>query len=217
MRVPGASADGHHAKKKSLRSAEQLEPEVEQERRQWAEQAGQLDPRRLVFLDQSQAKTTFTRRYGRAPRGERVIEHVPDGRWKAVTMLSSIDSEGRTNCIMYEGGTDVSVMRLYVEEILAPTLSPGDIVVMDNLSAHHDRGVIAAIESAGATVQFLPRYSPDYNPIEMMWSKLKAHLRQAKARTTDHLIAAVGDALATVTASDAKHWFAHCGYLTTQP
>jgi transposase len=203
-------------KKKTLRHAEQLEDEVDAERRQWLADVADENPGRFVFLDQSNAKTDMTRRYGRAPRGERVVGYVPDSRYESLTMLSSLDWEGTTHCVVYEGGTDVAVMRTFVEEVLAPTLSPGDVVAMDNLTAHHDPAVVAAVEATGAEVWFLPRYSPDMNPVESMWSKVKASLRDAAARTKEALVDAVADALDAVTPEDARHWFEHCLHAQTQ-
>ena len=154
----------------------------------------------------------MTRRYGRAPRGERVVDYVPDGRWESITMLSALRYDGSTTCVVYSGGTDKAVMHTFAEEVLAPTLSPEDIVVMDNLSAHHDAGVIAAIEASGAQVWHLPPYSSDYNPIEEMWSKVKAYLETLAARDRQALLNAIAEAHDTVTADNAAHWYAHCGY-----
>ena len=127
-------------------------------------------------------------------------------------MISSIRRDGSTAAMTVEGATTSEVFRAYVEHILAPTLRPGDIVVLDNLSPHKDKAALALIEQAGAQVRFLPPYSPDFNPIEKMWSKVKTLLRSAKARTDDALLAAIGTALSRVTARDAEGWFASCGY-----
>jgi len=127
-------------------------------------------------------------------------------------MISSIRRDGSTAAMTVEGATTSEVFRAYVEHILAPTLRPGDIVVLDNLSPHKDKAALALIEQAGAEVRFLPPYSPDFNPIEKMWSKVKALLRSAKARTDEALLAAIGSALSRVTAQDAEGWFTSCGY-----
>ena len=127
-------------------------------------------------------------------------------------MISSIRRDGSTAAMTVEGATTSEVFRAYVEHILAPTLRPGDIVVLDNLSPHKDKAALALIEQAGAEVRFLPPYSPDFNPIEKMWSKVKALLRSAKARTDEALLAAIGSALSRVTAHDAEGWFTSCGY-----
>lgn len=127
-------------------------------------------------------------------------------------MISSIRMDGTTACMTIEGATNTEVFRAYVREILLPTLRPGDVVIMDNLSAHKNKQTIELIESVDAEVLFLPPYSPDLNPIELMWSKVKQLLRSSEARTLEALVEAVGDALDRVTAKDAAHWFAHCGY-----
>ena len=127
-------------------------------------------------------------------------------------MISSIRRDGSTAAMTIEGATTSEVFRAYIEHILVPTLRPGDIVVLDNLSPHKDKSALALIEQAGAEVRFLPPYSPDFNPIEKMWSKIKTLLRSAKARTEEALLSAIGAALARVTAQDAEGWFASCGY-----
>ncbi len=127
-------------------------------------------------------------------------------------MISSIRLDGRTAALAIEGATDTEVFQVYVREVLGPTLRPGDIVVMDNLSPHKHDATLALIEQAGATAAFLPAYSPDLNPIELMWSKVKQFLRSAEARTWEALVAAIATALTRVTSQDAANWFAHCGY-----
>ncbi len=154
----------------------------------------------------------MTRLRGRAPKGERVIDEAPHGHWSTTTMISSIRSDGSTACMTTEGSTTAEVFRTYVEHFLLPTLKRGDIVILDNLSSHKDKRVIQLIEGSGAHVWFLPPYSPDFNPIEKMWSKVKAILRRTKARTRDALFEAIGLALRSVTADDAKGWFTSCHY-----
>ncbi len=127
-------------------------------------------------------------------------------------MIGAVRQDGRTACMTVEGALNAEVFRSYISEILLPMLSPGDILVMDNLSAHKDREALGLLEQAGVTVRFLPAYSPDLNPIELMWSKVKALLRKAEARTNDTLLLAIGDALSRITQKDATHWLAHCGY-----
>jgi transposase len=170
-----------------------------------------MDPGCFVFLDESNAKTNMTRSYGRAPRGQRVVDHTPAGVYNSTTMLAAIRSDGTIAALAYEGGTDVAVMEAFAAEPLRQILRPGDIVIMDNLASHKSASVVAAIEAAGAAVWFLPEYSPDLNPIEKMWSKVKSMLRTLAARTKDALIEAIGTALRAVTATDAANWFAHCG------
>jgi transposase len=215
-RLAGHQAAEDHAKKKSVRAQEQLDPEVVAQRQEWCEWMGAVDPDRFVFLDQGHAKTTMTRRYGRAPRGPRVVDHVPAGKYHSTTMLGALRHDGTIAAMVYEGGTDVSVMRAFAEGELQTILRPKDIVVMDNLSAHKDAAVIAAIEAAGAIACYLPPYSPDLNPIERMWSKVKEVLRSLKARTAEALLDAIGVALRSVTTADAEAWFAHCGYGNTE-
>ena len=154
----------------------------------------------------------MTRLCGRALKGERVPASAPHGHWHTTTMISSIRLNGSTACMALEGTTDTESFRAYVGEVLLPTLQPGDIVVMDNLSPHKSDPTLALITHAGARVLFLPPYSPDLNPIEKMWSKVKGLLRGAEARTPADLITAIGHALAKVTSQDALGWFASCGY-----
>ena len=166
----------------------------------------------MIFLDESGAKTNLTRLRGRAPRGQRVHGRRPQGHWQTTTMISSIRLDGSTACLALEGATDTESFRTYVQALLLPTLRPGDIVIMDNLSPHKSDPTLALITQVEAEVMFLPAYSPDFNPIEMMWSKLKNFLRGAEARTQAELITAIGKALAKITPRDAMNWFAHCGY-----
>jgi len=171
-----------------------------------------LDPAKLIFLDESGAKTNLTRLCGRAPKGQRVWARAPQGHWQTTTMISSIRLDGSTACMALEGPTDTESFRTYVQAVLVPTLRPGDILVMDNLSPHKSDPTLALITQAGAQVLFLPAYSPDLNPIEMMWSKVKNWLRGIEARTHAELIVAIGQALSRVTPQDAINWFVHCGY-----
>ena len=154
----------------------------------------------------------MTRLRGRCPRGKRLHASAPCGRWRTTTMIGSVRQDGSTACMTVEGAVNAEVFRSYVSEILLPTLHPGDILVMDNLSAHKDGESLRLLEQAGVKVRFPPAYSPDLNPIELMWSKVKALLRKAEARTNEALLLAIGDALSRVTRKDATHWFAHCGY-----
>jgi transposase len=170
-----------------------------------------LDLHRCKFIDESGINLALL--YGRAPRGERVVGSTPQNYGQNVTLLGALSCTGLEAVMMIEGATDADVFRAYVQEVLCPTLRAGDIVVADNLSAHKAAGVQAAITATGARLLYLPPYSPDLNPIEPCWSKIKTFLRAAKARTRQALDAAVTRALATVTASDARAWFAHCGYV----
>jgi transposase len=154
----------------------------------------------------------MTRLRGRAERGKRVHASTPYGHWHTTTMISSIRLDGSTACMTIEGATDTEVFRAYVQSILCPALRAGDVVIMDNLSPHKSELTLSLIELAGAQVLFLPAYSPDLNPIEKMWSKIKESLRSAQARTQSDLIQAIASALESITPKDAMHWFASCGY-----
>lgn len=154
----------------------------------------------------------MTRLRGRAPRGRRLLAKAPHGHWRTTTMISSVRLDGSTACMTIEGATDTAVFHAYVREILGPSLRPGDIVIMDNLGPHKNEQTLALITAAGATARFLPAYSPDLNPIEMMWSKVKALLRASEARTAEELQRAIAAALGQVRAQDAVGWFAACGY-----
>ena len=163
-------------------------------------------------MDESGAKTNLTRLYGRAPKGQRAHASTPHGHWQTTTMIASVRMDGTTACMTLEGTTDTESFRAYVEAVLVPTLRPGDLVVMDNLSPHKSDPTLALILQVGAQVRFLPAYSPDLNPIEKMWSKIKSLLRSAEARTPADLVQAIGQALAQVTPQDTLGWFASCGY-----
>lgn len=183
-------------------------------RDQWKATQNDLNLSRLVFLDESGAKTNMTRLRGRTKGGQRLVDSTPHGHWCTTTMISSIRLDGSTACMAIDDATSAEVFREYVRQVLLPTLRPGDIVVLDNLSAHKDKEALALIAAVGAEVWFLPPYSPDLNPIEKMWSKVKEFLRAAKARTFDTLLATIANALKTITAHDAQGWFQSCGYAT---
>ena len=154
----------------------------------------------------------MTRRYGRAPQGERVAEGTPAGHWRTLTLLGAMSLEGVIAAMTIESPTDADVFLAYVEQVLCPRLRPGQVVVMDNLPAHKVDGVRGLIEAVGAELLYLPPYSPDFNPIEQAWSKIKQQLRSAKARTVETLEIAITQALAQITINNATAWFAHCGY-----
>lgn len=154
----------------------------------------------------------MTRLRGRAERGQRVHGSAPQGHWHVTTLLGALRLDGSTACMAMEGATDTEVFQAYIREVLCPILRPGDIVVMDNLAPHKDAASLSLITQAGAEVLFLPAYSPDLNPIEKMWSKVKGFLRSAEARSQEALHQAIAAALAQVTRQDAMNWFASCGY-----
>lgn len=163
-----------------------------------------------MFLDESGVTTEMTRRYGRAPRGERVREGTPAGHWHTLSLLGAMTAQGLVATMTVESPTDGDVFLAYVEQVLCPRLRPGQVVVMDNLAAHKVAGVGQLIEQCGAQLLYLPPYSPDF--IEQAWSKIKQMLRSAKARTLAALETAITEALTAVTADDASAWFWHCGY-----
>ena len=199
--------------KKTLRASEQERLDIAQAREAWAEFQKTLDPNRLVFLDESGVKTNMTRLYGRALKGARCHDAAPHGHWEAVTVLSSIRLDGTTECIVFAGAVERKMFDAYVKSMLAPTLRPGDVVIMDNLSVHKSQAAYDAMQARHAECLFLPAYSPDLNPIEKMWSKVKQILRGIKARTNEDLVAGVGEALDRVSTNDALGWFRSCGYI----
>ena len=154
----------------------------------------------------------MTRLRGRALRGKRVHASAPAGHWNTTTLLGALRLDGTTACMAIEGATDTEVFREYIAQVLCPTLRSGDIVIMDNLTPHKNQETLDLIEQAGAQVLFLPAYSPDLNPIEKMWSKIKQLLRSAEARSYPDLLQAITSALEKVTPQDAAGWFASCGY-----
>jgi transposase len=176
----------------------------------------QVDARRLVVIDECGSNIALTPLYARAPKGHRAYGSVPRNRGTNTTLLASLSLTGVGACMIIEGAVNAQVFEAYVEQILAPSLSAGQIVVLDNLSAHKGARVRQLIEARGCELLFLPAYSPDYSPIEETFSKLKAFLRRVGARTHEALQEAIGQALQTVTAQDALGWFTHCGYRSAQ-
>ncbi len=173
----------------------------------WATQLGHLK-----FIDESGTNLGFTRRFGRARPGQRVVEGTPGDSGPHYTLIAALSAEGVQAPWLLEGAMDGAAFEVYVEQVLVPTLRRGDIVFADNLSFHKAPRIRQLIEAAGAHLEFLPPYSPDLNPLELCWSKVKAILRAAKARTFEALLDALDEAFGQVTKQDAKAWFAHCGY-----
>jgi transposase len=199
-------------KKKTLHAQEQDSPRVQAQRRAFKKKMASVDPDHLVFVDESGANTGMTRTHGRAPQGERVKAAAP-GAWQNVTLIAGMRTSGVVAPMALPGAVDQVVFQTYVQEALVPELQKGDVVVMDNLQAHKNRAVIAAIDAVGARVEPLPVYSPDLTPIEEMFSKTKNYLCTAAARTTDTVITAMGEALQRVTTSDILGWFHdRCAY-----
>jgi transposase len=181
----------------------------------WFEQFADVRISQLVLIDEFGATTDMTRTHGRAPRGQRVVARVPHGHWKTVSTIAAMTVRGIVASASFDDATDTELFVTFVREALAPMLKKGQVVVLDNLSAHKSPEVDRLIESAGARVMRLPPYSPDFNPIEMAFSKVKQMLRSLAVRTVSGLFDAIGVALATVTAADAANYIRHCGYAAT--
>jgi transposase len=171
-----------------------------------------MNPTRLIFLDETWATTNMARRYGRAPRGERVIASVPHGHWKTSTFVAGLREDAITAPLVIDGAMNGETFRAYVEQFLAPTLAHGDIVIMDNLSSHKVAGVREAIEARGASLIYLPPYSPDLNPIEQAFAKLKALLRKAAPRTVEALWTVIGESLSAYSPSECANYLVDAGY-----
>jgi transposase len=205
----------HHIQKKTAHAAEQQRCDVKAAREAWFEGQLDLDPERLIFIDETAATTKMARLYGRAPKGERCLAAVPHGHWKTTTFTAGLRIGGLVAPFVLDGPMDGDAFRAYVSQVLAPELTTGDVVIMDNLPAHKVKGVRQAIEAAGAMLLYLPAYSPDFNPIEMAFSKFKALLRAAAARTIDDLWEAIRLALGAFTPSECQNYFAAAGYDAT--
>ena len=177
------------------------------QRRRW-----RFAPYQLKFIDETGINLALTRLYGRAAPGVRVIDSMPQNYGQNSSVLAALGVGGLSAPMTVDGAVDAEVFRSYVAQVLGPTLVAGDIVLMDHLAAHKVAGIAETIQTRGARLEFLPPYSPDFNPIEQCWAKLKTALRQAKARTRPALEAVFKQALQTITAADAQAWFAHCGY-----
>jgi transposase len=199
--------------KKSLHAAEQQRPDVAAAREAWRDRQPSLDPDRLVFIDETWATTNMTRQYGRAPRGQRLVASVPHGHWKTSTFVAGLRTTGLTAPLVIDGAMNGDIFRAYVEQVLAPTLTAGDIVILDNLASHKVAGVREAIEARGASLVYLPPYSPDLNPIEQAFAKLKALLRKLAARTVHALWDALGDILARFTPQECANYLTNAGYV----
>jgi transposase len=185
---------------------------VQRQRAAFREAIPELDAKALVFIDESGSNQAMARGYGRAPRGRRAPGAKPVQRGRHVTMVGALGLVGVVAAMMLEGFMDGAAFRAFVQEVLAPQLRPGQVVVLDNLKAHKMAGVREAIEARGARLLYLPPYSPDFSPIEECWSKLKALLRTKAARTLEHLWQAITEAFAAITSEEAQGWFTHAGY-----
>ena len=194
------------------KAAEQDRPDVAEQRAQWTVWQAGLDPDRLVFIDETWAKTNMTRPRGRSLRGTRLIDKTPHGHWKTTTFLAALRTCGLTAPLVVDGAINGDIFLAYVQQQLTPTLRSGDIVIMDNLSSHKRAGVKEAIQSMGACLVYLPPYSPDFNPIEQAFSKFKWLLKSAKERTVETLWKTCGKLLDQFTESECRDYIRHCGY-----
>lgn len=195
-----------------MHAAEQDRPDVAAARAAWLEFAPHLDPDRLVFIDETGASTKLARLYGRAKRGQRCRSAVPHGHWLTTTFTAALRRNALTAPMTLNGPMNAAAFHAYIEQVLAPTLAPGDIVVMDNLPAHKGAAVRKAIEVCGASLFLLPPYSPDFNPIENAYAKFKSLLRQAAARTVESLERAIADAFEAFTPQECANYFTEAGY-----
>jgi transposase len=205
--VAGRPGTGLAAEKKSLHATERDTEENRQRREVFLTRLRTIPPEQLIFLDESGVSTQMTRRYARAPRGIRVHETTPEGNWKILTLLGAMSMRGMIAAMTVEAATDAEIFLAYLDHVLCPALCPGNVVIMDNLSSHKVAGVRERIEAAGAELLYLPPYSPDLNPIEKAWAKLKHLLRTAKARTAEALDQAIAELLPHIRPQDAQAWF----------
>jgi transposase len=206
--VPGIAASWVVKEKKTLAASEQ-DPEA---RAAWWQEVTLLDPDKLVFIDEAGSHTAMTRTHARAPKGQRAYGSVPRNRGGNLTLLAALSNRRIQAEWLIEGSVDGAVFVTWVEHVLLPTLTPGQIVVMDNLRAHYRKEVRAFIEARGCNLLYLPPYSPDFSPIELAFSKIKGRLKSLAARTKQALADAVARACRTVSSADVAGWFRHCGY-----
>jgi len=200
------------AKKKSHQPSEQTRPQVKKERQEYRQRAADWLVRKLKFLDETSTLLNLTRRYSRAVPGQRVVEAIPSDYGSNYTLIAALGLDGLQAPWLLEGALNGEIFKLYLDQVLGPTLQPGDILIMDNLSSHKVEGAEELVAARGARLEYLSPYSPDYNPIERCWSKIKTSLRRAKARTYEALVQAIKEALATITEADIRAWFNFCGY-----
>jgi transposase len=208
-------APRHDAQKKTAHAAEQDRPDVVKRRHEWFEGQVDLDPERLVFIDETWASTNMARLHGRTPKGERLRAGIPHGHWKTTTFVAGLRLSGMMATMVLDGPINRDAFQAYVEQVLVRELRPGDIVIMDNLSSHKGAAIRQAIEAAGASLLFLPPYSPDFNPIENAFAKLKALLRAAAERTVDALWTTIGSLIDRFTPDECANYFAAAGYDAT--
>jgi transposase len=205
--VAGVAGDGFPAQKKSLHAQERDTEENLKRRAEFLKKIRATPSERLIYLDESGVTTQMTRLYARSRDGARIHEAAPQGHWKILTILGAMSTCGMIAAMTIEEPTDADIFLAYLDHVLCPKLTPGDVVVMDNLPAHKVKGVHERIEAAGAELLYLPPYSPDLNPIEKAWSKLKLLLRSAKVRTREALDQAISELLPQLTQQNAEAWF----------
>ncbi len=192
--------------------AEQDRPDIARRRARWKKYQGRIDPRRLVFIDETWAKTNMARSHGRCRRGARLHAKLPHGHWKTLTFLGALRHDRIDAPAVFDGPINARMFLAYVEQCLAPTLAPGDVVIMDNLSSHKGQTVRKAIRDTGAHLFFLPPYSPDLNPIEQVFAKLKALLRKAAERTVEDTWRRIGTLLDRFSATECANYVRNAGY-----
>src|SRR6266566_3646986 len=212
-RSGGSSTGAGSALKKIVHASEQERADVAEARQRWKEDQPALDPARLVFIDETGTSTNMARLRGRCRRGERLVGRVPHGHWKITTFIAGLRCDAVTAPFVIDRPMNGLIFRTYLEHCLIPTLTPGDIVIMDNLPAHKVAGVRETIEAVGARLVYLPPYSPDFNPIELAFAKLKAMLRSAAACVVDQLESTIAHCLDRFTKTECSNYFRHCGYL----
>ena len=198
--------------KKTLHASEQTRPDVAERRERWKASQASLDPTKLIFVDETGTNTKMVRAYGRAPRNQRLIGRQPFGHWKTTTFTAGLRCDANTAPFVLDGAMNRDAFLVYIDKILGPTLKPGDIVIMDNLPAHKGEAVRKAIEATAAVRLLLPPYSPDLNPIELVFSKLKALLRKAAEQTVGALWDRIGQVLEAFTPQECANYFRHDGY-----
>lgn len=200
-------------KKKTFHATERdQKPEVAAERQAFLMNQPQRPAQRFVFMDESGINLGLARTYGRAPSGQRAVGHRPFNPGSNITLLGALSEQGIIAPLMFPGSLDGELFKVYVEQVLAPQLAPGDTVFLDNLSVHKVHGIEDILADAGIKLEFLPRYSPDLSPLEFAWAKVKEELRRVGARHYESLVEAVGQALDKISSKDVHHWFKHCGY-----
>ena len=201
-----------HAQKKMLIARERDRADITRHRARWRSRQKRVDASRLVFIDETWTKTNMTRLYGWAPRGERLIDKVPQGKWKTATFLAALRNDRIEAPCVFDGPINGERFRAYVEQFLIPTLKPNDIVILDNLGSHKGKAVRKAVKAAGARLLFLPKYSPDLNPIEQAFAKIKGFVRKAAPQTLDAISHAIAQALAAIEPAECKNYLAGAGY-----